>query len=106
VRITESRERPARHDDPVDDLPGGYEGVRRWGPAQGVDFLNSVYGALPWIVLLAFVFAYLVLARAFRSLVLPLIAILLDLVSVGVATVYLSRSFDSGSDHRSLARIT
>jgi len=32
---------------------------------RGSDFLNSVYGALPWIVLLAFVFAYLVLARAF-----------------------------------------
>jgi len=76
-------------------------------PAQGVDFLNSVYGALPWIVLLAFVFAYLVLARAFRSLVLPLIAILLDLVSVGVADGVLCRGlFDSGSDHRSLARIT
>ena len=30
-------------------------------PAQGVDFLNSVYGAFPWIVLLALVLAYLVL---------------------------------------------
>jgi RND superfamily putative drug exporter len=54
-------------------------------PAQGVDFLNTVYGAFPWIVALALVLAYLVLARAFRSLVLPLIAVLLDLVSVGVA---------------------
>jgi RND superfamily putative drug exporter len=51
--------------------------------AQGVDFLSAVYGAFPWIVLVAFVLAYLVLLRAFRSLVLPLIAVLLDLVSVG-----------------------
>ncbi len=54
-------------------------------PAQGVDFLNVVYGAFPWILLLALLLAYLVLARAFRSLVLPLIATLLSLVSVGSA---------------------
>ena len=65
-------------------------------PAQGVDFLNSVYGALPWIVLLAFVFAYLILARAFRSLVLPFIAIVLDLVSVGVADGVLVAVFRFG----------
>jgi RND superfamily putative drug exporter len=54
-------------------------------PAQGVDFLDTVYGAFPWIVALALLLTYLVLARAFRSLVLPLLAALLDLVSVGVA---------------------
>ena len=54
-------------------------------PAQGVDFLNVVYGTFPWILVLALLLAYLVLARAFRSLVLPLIATLLSLVSVGVA---------------------
>jgi RND superfamily putative drug exporter len=54
-------------------------------PAQGVDFLNMVYGVFPWIVALALLLAYLVLARAFRSLVLPLVAVLLDLVTVGVA---------------------
>jgi uncharacterized membrane protein YdfJ with MMPL/SSD domain len=54
-------------------------------PAQGVDFLSSVYGAFPWIVLLALVLAYLVLLRAFRSLVLPLVAVLLDLFSVAAA---------------------
>ncbi len=69
-------------------------------PAQGVDFLNSVYGALPWIVLLAFVFAYLILARAFRSLVLPLIAIVLDLVSVGVADGVLVAVFRFGVGSR------
>jgi RND superfamily putative drug exporter len=54
-------------------------------PAQGVDFLNSVYGSFPWIVLLALVLAYAVLLRAFKSVLLPLVAALLDLVSVGVA---------------------
>ena len=54
-------------------------------PAQGVDFLNSVYGSFPWIVALALILAYLVLVRAFRSVVLAMLAALLDLVSVGVA---------------------
>jgi uncharacterized membrane protein YdfJ with MMPL/SSD domain len=45
---------------------------------------------------LAFVFAYLILARAFRSLLLPLIAIVLDLVSVGVADGVLVAVFRFG----------
>ena len=54
-------------------------------PAQGFDFLQTVYGAFPWIVLLALGIAYLLLARAFRSLILPLISVLLDLISIGAA---------------------
>ena len=54
-------------------------------PGQGVDLLESIFKSFPWIVLLALVIAYLVLLRAFRSLFLPLMAILLDLVSVAVA---------------------
>jgi RND superfamily putative drug exporter len=66
-------------------FPEGTKAFVGGAPAQGVDFLNTVYGAFPWIVLLALLLAYLVLARAFQSLVLPLIAVLLDLVTVGVA---------------------
>ena len=51
-------------------------------PAQGVDFLARTYGAFPWIVLLVLVLAYLVLLRAFCSVLLPLMAVLLDAVSV------------------------
>ncbi len=53
--------------------------------AQGVDFLGSVYGAFPWLVALALALAYLILVRAFRSLFLPLLAVLMDLISVAVA---------------------
>src|SRR5664280_1109478 len=52
--------------------------------AQGVDFLHSVYGTFPWIVLVLLALVYLVLVHAFRSLLLPLIAVLLDLLSVTV----------------------
>ena len=47
-------------------------------PAQGEEFLAHVYGAFEWLVALVAVLAYLLLARAFRSLLLPLLAIVLD----------------------------
>ncbi|MGD0713528.1 MAG: MMPL family transporter, partial [Gaiellaceae bacterium] len=55
-------------------------------PPQGVDYLSRSYGWFPWLVLGALVLTYLVLMRAFRSLVLPLKAVLLNLLSV--AAVY------------------
>jgi RND superfamily putative drug exporter len=55
-------------------------------PPQGVDYLSTSYGAFPWLVLGVLVLTYLVLLRAFRSLVLPLKAVLLNLLSV--AAVY------------------
>ncbi len=65
-------------------------------PAQGVDFLNSVYGTFPWLVLLALALAWLVLVRAFRSVLLALLAVVLDLVSVGVAYGVLVAVFRDG----------
>jgi putative drug exporter of the RND superfamily len=70
---------------PRSHFPAGTKIYLGGAPAQGVDFLNSVYGAFPWIVLLALVLAYLVLVRAFRSILLPLLAVVLDLFSVGAA---------------------
>ena len=52
--------------------------------AQGVDFLSAVYGSLAWLVVLALVLALIVFTRAFRSIVLALLAVALDLVSVAV----------------------
>jgi RND superfamily putative drug exporter len=55
------------------------------GPAQGVDFLRQSYRYFPWLVLAVLVLTYLVLMRAFRSILLPLKAVLLNLLSVGAA---------------------
>jgi RND superfamily putative drug exporter len=66
-------------------FPAGTSFYLGGAPAQGVDFLNSVYGTFPWLVLLALLLAYLVLLRAFRSMLLALLAVVLDLVSVGIA---------------------
>ena len=66
-------------------FPAGTHVYLGGGPAQGVDFLTVIYGALPWIVALALALAFLTLAWAFRSLVIALIAVVLDLVSVATA---------------------
>ena len=50
--------------------------------AQGVDFLNVVYGIFPFIFTAALAIAYFLLIRSFRSLILPLIAVVLDLISL------------------------
>ena len=52
---------------------------------KGVDFLTRAYGFFPWLVLMALALTYLVLARAFRSLLLPLKAVLLNLLSVAAS---------------------
>jgi RND superfamily putative drug exporter len=51
-------------------------------PAFGVDFVDKAYGAFPWLILAVLVISYLLLLRAFRSLFLPLKAVLLNLLSV------------------------
>jgi RND superfamily putative drug exporter len=62
------------------DLPGVI-GVTGLGAAQ-IDFLNAVYGNFPLMLLLIAVLTYILLVRAFRSLLLPLKAVLLNLVSL------------------------
>ena len=55
-------------------------------PPQGADFLDRAYGAFPWLVLGILALTYLVLLRAFRSLLLPLKAVVLNLLTT--AAVY------------------
>ena len=81
-------------------FPAGTSLYLGGAPAQGVDFLNSVYATFPWLVLLALALAWLVLARAFRSVLLALLAVLLDLVSVGVAYGVLVAYFASACSPR------
>ncbi len=52
------------------------------GPPTGVDFINRAYSLFPWLVLTVLILTYIVLLRAFRSLVLPLKAVLLNVLSI------------------------
>jgi putative drug exporter of the RND superfamily len=63
------------------NLPG-VVGVAGIGPAQ-IDFMHAVYGNFPLMLALIALLTYLLLVRAFRSLLLPLKAVLLNIVSVG-----------------------
>jgi RND superfamily putative drug exporter len=51
-------------------------------PAFGVDFIHKAYSAFPWLVFAVLVLTYLILLRAFRSVVLPVKAVLMNLLSV------------------------
>jgi putative drug exporter of the RND superfamily len=53
--------------------------------AQSADFLDSVYGNFPLVIALIAGLTFVLLARAFRSVVIPLKAVLLNLLSVGAA---------------------
>jgi RND superfamily putative drug exporter len=66
------------------------------GPPAGRDFLDLVYGWFPWLVLGVLAATYLLLVRAFRSLLLPLKAILLNLLSIGAAYGLLVLVFEHG----------
>ncbi len=49
----------------------------------GIDFLDRAYGAFPWLVIAVLVLTFVLLMRAFRSVLLPVKAVLLNLLSVG-----------------------
>jgi RND superfamily putative drug exporter len=65
-------------------------------PAQGVDLIRAIINSLPWIIGLALLLTYMLLVRALRSLILPLKAIALDLLSVAVAFASLVAVFHFG----------
>jgi uncharacterized membrane protein YdfJ with MMPL/SSD domain len=63
-------------------FPAGTRVYAGGAAPQGVDFLSRAYAFFPWLVLIALALTYLLLARAFRSLLLPLKAVLLNLLSI------------------------
>ena len=64
--------------------------------AQGVDFLEVAYGSFPFIFITALAIAYFLLIRFFRSLILPLVAVLLDLLSLAATYGLLVAVFKYG----------
>jgi RND superfamily putative drug exporter len=67
--------------DRSEQLPGVI-GITGIGAAQ-VDFLHAVYGNFPLLLTLIALLTYVLLVRAFRSLLLPLKAVLCNLLSLG-----------------------
>jgi RND superfamily putative drug exporter len=70
---------------PAARFPAGTLVVAGGPPPQGVDFISRSYGAFPWLVAAVLLLTFAMLMRAFRSLVLPLQAVFLNLLSVAAA---------------------
>nr|WP_232794059.1 MULTISPECIES: MMPL family transporter [Pseudofrankia] len=64
----------------VNDLPG-VVGVAGIGADQ-IDFLKAVYGNFPLMITIIAVLTFILLARAFRSIILPIKAVLLNLITL------------------------
>jgi RND superfamily putative drug exporter len=66
-------------------FPSGVHALAGGGPPQGVDFLTQAYRYFPWLVGAVLVLTYVLLMRAFRSMLLPLKAVILNLLSVAAS---------------------
>jgi RND superfamily putative drug exporter len=67
-----------------------------------VDFLQRSYHWVPWLLLAVLAFTYLLLLRAFRSLLLPLKAVVLNVLSVSASYGMLVVFFRWGVGARTL----
>jgi len=81
---------------PASSFPPGVDVLAGGGPAGGVDFLDMTYSAFPWLILGVLLLTYALLVRAFRSLLLPLKAIVMNLLSIGAAYGLLVLAFKAG----------
>jgi RND superfamily putative drug exporter len=70
---------------PAAGFPGDADVFAGGGPPGGKDFLDLTYGAFPWLVLGVLLLTYVLLLRAFRSVLIPLKAIVLNLLSIAAA---------------------
>ncbi len=81
---------------PAAQFPSGTRVLVTGAPAFGVDFLAKAYGAFPWLVLAVLVISYFLLLRAFRSVVLPIKAVFMNLLSVAATYGVLVMTFQHG----------
>jgi RND superfamily putative drug exporter len=90
VRRIRSRYLPAAR------FPEGSTVLLTGAPAFGVDFVDRAFSVFPWLVLAVLVVSYFLLLRAFRSVVLPAKAVLMNLLSVSASYGVLVLVFQHG----------
>jgi RND superfamily putative drug exporter len=71
--------------DRVNNVLAGTDGTLGGVPAVDRDFVHAVYGNFPYVLAFVLVLTLVLLTRAFRSIVLPIKAAILNLVSLGAA---------------------
>ena len=78
------------------DFPAGTKIYIGGAPAQGFDLVKKIQSTFPWIALLALVISFALLRRYLSSLLIPVKAILLDLISIAAsigATVFFAKRY-------------
>jgi RND superfamily putative drug exporter len=66
-------------------------------PTEEREFIDAAYGNFPYVLLFVVLLTYVLLVRAFKSLLLPLKAVLLNLVSLGAAYGIIVFIFQKGN---------
>ncbi len=66
-------------------------------PAANADFIDAVYGSFPLMIALIAISTFILLARAFRSILLPIKAIILNVLSIGAAWGVLAIVWQNGN---------
>jgi RND superfamily putative drug exporter len=86
---------PVRHVKDALDGEAGVVGVSGIGADQ-IDFLKAVYGNFPLMLTLIALLTIVLLARAFRSILLPLKAVVLNLITLGATLGFMVLFWQSG----------
>ena len=81
---------------PAARFPSSVTVIAGGGDAYSADFVSRTLGLFPWLILGVLALTYLLLVRAFRSLLLPLKAILLNLLTVAAASGLMIAAFQWG----------
>jgi len=81
---------------PGASFPASVRVLAGGGGAYSSDFVSRTLGSFPWLILGVLGVTYLLLMRAFRSLLLPLKAIALNLLTVGAASGLMIAAFQWG----------
>jgi RND superfamily putative drug exporter len=90
----------------LEDRLGGGAQLRVAGDApQSRDFSRAVYGNFPYVLLFVVILTYVLLARAFRSLVLALKAVILNLISLAAAYGIVVFIFQQGHGSETLFNV-
>jgi RND superfamily putative drug exporter len=81
---------------PAADFPAGTTVLVGGGPSAGIDFIDEIYGSFPILILFVLGVTFILLMRAFRSVLLPLKAVILNVLSVAAAYGLLVMVFQFG----------
>ena len=81
---------------PAAGFPGSVKVLAGGGAASAADFVSRTLGSFPWLILGVLALTYILLVRAFRSLLLPLKAIVMNMLTVAAASGLMIAVFQWG----------